>query len=365
MRNRHLVRTRRTPGRAGAGWLLFFTCAQAGCGVLTSGDCAELADCQGASTFAGTVGADAGARAVSDAASGAEVVASGEVRDAAPQATPEASATAGDGMSGVHAGSASSAPDAAAALDAGSSSGASDAVAASDAADSAVVAPPNLCGVPSSTVSSPVLYDGATTAATCPTNIPAPRDGFWFAYNEPNPNDAAAAASALGAMPGCNGPSDCSIHATGSGFTLYAGVGLNLNGGASANTAYDASAYSGIEFWARGVVTGSRAGDAVSGFTPTDQTIFVELVGATGRPMGDEYGAHCVLAADGTSWTHCRVDFAAARRQGLAPPPAGPDAFDRTALYKLQFQFSPFMGTATVRARTVAFDVWIDDVFFY
>jgi hypothetical protein len=217
----------------------------------------------------------------------------------------------------------------------------------------------DMCGLPMTDAASPVIYNGALTAQSCSANLPMPRNGGWYSYNE----DAAVKTTVMASPPGCAGPLSCAMHAVGSGYTVYAGVGFNFNGG-STNTPYDASAYSGIEFWAKGTVTGSRFGYAFDGgaFTQQDQTIYAEVTSSSsGRSAGDEYGAYCVLdSQDAGTWTHCRIDFATATRLGLSTPPVGvPDMFDRKNLWKMQFAFSPASG------QMISFDVWIGDVYFY
>ena len=177
-------------------------------------------------------------------------------------------------------------------------------------------------------------------------------------------------------MPGHPGTGDsettnCAEEAKGSGYSIYAGVGFNIAGSGSLNKPGDVSAYQGLEFWAKGTVTGSRTGFANPGFTQADGTIRVELVGgdctaAIQRDVGDEYGWYATLPSDPNQWTQFTLKFADATRLGLAAPPeGGPDAFDLTHLYKIQFQFSPFMGGGNAPATTVAFDVWFDDISFF
>lgn len=221
---------------------------------------------------------------------------------------------------------------------------------------------PDSCGFPTTMAPNPILYAGAPTGtgASCSTSIVMPRNASWFHYDDMT-GDGGISVLAKAEIGGCGGTSVCAYHARTSGsggFTNYgAGVGFDLFDDAmSAATNYDASAYTGIQYWAKGTIAGTRG----PGFVSAPQTIHLKLVTATDR-RGDDYGAYCPMI-DPQTWTKCTLDFSAAKRDGFSPVPAvGGDTLDLNQLRKVQFEFSRLNDPTA----TVSFDVWIDEVAFY
>jgi hypothetical protein len=204
------------------------------------------------------------------------------------------------------------------------------------------------------------------TGMGCASNIPAPRNGQWFQYHD-NSDNGGLMMSAKPDIGGCGGTSICAFHVkgptTGTGFTGYgAGAGFDLND-STANPPvamnYDAKAagYSGIQYWARGTITGTRG----PGYSVSPQTIHTKIVTATDR-HGDDYGGYCQMI-DPMTWTRCALDFSAATRDGFySTIDPMTDMIDSNQLLKVQFEFS---RNANDAANTVTVDVWIDEVSFY
>ncbi|MDP9001238.1 MAG: hypothetical protein M3O46_14145 [Myxococcota bacterium] len=221
---------------------------------------------------------------------------------------------------------------------------------------------PDSCGFRTTTAPNPVLYAGAPTGTgvSCSTSIPMPRNASWFHYDDMT-GDGGVSVVAKAEIGGCGGTSVCAYHARtfgAGGFTNYgAGIGFDLLDDAmSVATNYDATPYTGIQYWVKGTITGTRGPN----FAAAPQTIHLKLVTATDR-HGDDYGAYCQMI-DPQTWTRCTLDFSAAKRDGFSSVPAvGADTLDIHQLRKIQFEFSRLADPTA----TVSFDVWIDEVAFY
>jgi hypothetical protein len=165
---------------------------------------------------------------------------------------------------------------------------------------------------------------------------------------------------------------DCAFHASGSGFADYgAGMGFDLNDDSGNNAQpYDAHMFTGIRYWVKGTITGTRT----TNYAAQDQTIHLKILAGTpplddGGPSsrhGDDYGTYCPV--DPTNWTLCQVAFVDATRDGFnSEIPKDTDMLDLTQLLKLQFELSRYSTQPEGGAAPppVNFDIWIDDVEFY
>jgi hypothetical protein len=217
--------------------------------------------------------------------------------------------------------------------------------------------------LPTTTAANPLLYDGATLTTNCGSAITGTgRKGYWFGYGDASVmSGTAGAIVTAGVFGGCMGAGDCAFHAAGSGYTDYgAGIGFDLlDDATSTATAYDATAYTGVQLYAKGTITGTRG----MGYTDVPQSLHIKLVTSTDR-MGDDFGGYCTVVA--AAWTKCSLAFAAATRDGFsATPPPATDVFDPKNLLKIQLEFSKFSQAADASAVPVAFDVLVDDVSFF
>lgn len=215
------------------------------------------------------------------------------------------------------------------------------------------------CALPTTTAANPLIYDGATSAPNCGTAIgAAPRAGYWFNYG-----DATSGAQETGAgkFGGCGGMTDCAYHASGCGYGDYgAGMGFDLMDNASqAAQPYDATAYMGLQFYARGTITGTRGPK----YAQADQSLHIKFVTMTNR-SGDDYGGYCMISMD---WTKCSLAFAMATRDGFSTtPPVATDMLDVNQMLKIQLEFSKSSPAADAGVSApVAFDVLVDDVSFF
>ena len=137
------------------------------------------------------------------------------------------------------------------------------------------------------------------------------------------------------------------VHTTGSGYS-FAGVGFDLNNTGAPESAqsqaYNASAYTGISFWAKG--NGNlRVELAQKGFVPTANG------GSCTGSCWNVYGSRDVQGKLTSSWQQFTIMFSSAsmqREDGSKSP-----AFDPAQLMSISFKHE---GST--------FDFWIDDVHF-
>jgi hypothetical protein len=225
---------------------------------------------------------------------------------------------------------------------------------------------------------------GTAQASECPkaSDLPAPsaviddledQDGFiasvgeriggWWTAGDETPgasivplpsNDEVAQPEAIA---GGRCGSKFAMHVTGQGFLDWGallGVSLHhgtLSDGTEGDLPYDASADTGIEFWARiGDTSTDRVRFAVSDINNEPSAGVCTENGGPDKECFDTFGTY--LPNLETSWRHYRIAFSTLtqRKFGLAESSAATNA-----LYTVQFNFDP----ASI------FDLWVDDVAFY
>ncbi len=188
------------------------------------------------------------------------------------------------------------------------------------------------------------------------------RVGYWYSYNDgtgtqtPQVHTEEMPAGFIPeALTPPRGQSTRAMHTSGSGFTMWgAGVGFTLNGPDMGLFAYDASAYTGIVFWAKlgdaGAVTTMKVNlsDKVS-----------EPAGGICDESGEDEAKKCFdhwfyTARLGTEWAPIVIPFEELTRDGTGAEPTA-EAVDVAGLYVIEFRF----------AQGEDFDVYIDDVGFY
>ncbi|AUX45842.1 uncharacterized protein SOCE26_073380 [Sorangium cellulosum] len=181
-----------------------------------------------------------------------------------------------------------------------------------------------------------------------PEGEPAnPRLGFWYTFNdmtggnqEPsNDNDLVVPL----ALP--REGSELAVHTSADdGFTEWgAGVGVLLRDGEY----YDASAYSGITFWAYAEEDSSRA--LVVSFIDRQTDGEGGECGGEMQPLCyDHFHSDIILTP---SWKHYKIPIACLKQEGYGEFPA----LRVTELRSIDFLY----------ARGKAFNIWIDDIAFY
>ena len=179
------------------------------------------------------------------------------------------------------------------------------------------------------------------------------RVGAWYTYN-----DATAAAMQVPKQgdpftmtAGGRDGTGYAANTNGGGFTVWgAGYGFNLkdsgnDAGGSNKSVYDASAYSGITFWAKAGATSDKALRVNVSNKETDPA------GAICAPMdkcNDHYGSPLTLTAE---WAKYTLPFSKMAQSGWGQSVA---KFDVSTLYAVQFQVG----------KNTTFDISIDEVGF-
>ncbi|WP_441292493.1 hypothetical protein ACSRUE_20760 [Sorangium sp. KYC3313] len=180
------------------------------------------------------------------------------------------------------------------------------------------------------------------------------RVGDWYTFNDgsegatqtppPDPAGTGEEPFTMTALEPARSRSTYAARSWGEGFETWgAGFGFDLNSPEGVKASYDASAYTGITFWAKlgpgsgtsVTVTISDPGtDSSGGCTECDQW-------QKALPVTEE-------------WQQFTIPFADLKQGGWGDP-AGTEQIDATKLYAIQFQ----IGIAP------KFDLYIDDLGFY
>jgi len=181
----------------------------------------------------------------------------------------------------------------------------------------------------------------------------AGRIGAWYTYNDATATgmQKPVAMTPFTMESGGRDGKGYAAATSGSGFTVWgAGMGFNLHDpgdgmNGSAKITYDASAYSGIAFWAKagpGSVSSLRVNVSDKNTDPAG------AVCAPADKCNDHFGKDIRLTE---AWTLYTMAFSDLLQLGWGQPSA---SLDVAHLYAVQFQV----------AKGVTFDVWLDDVAF-
>jgi hypothetical protein len=175
----------------------------------------------------------------------------------------------------------------------------------------------------------------------------AGRRGPWHAFNDSNGGDQRPAPG-MPFLPQAGGANNTpyAVHTTGSGYQ-FGGVGFDLNNPTTApesmqSQPYNASAFTGIAFWAKG--NGNlRVEIPQRSFVPTDRG------GACGSNCWNVYGSRAVQGRLTNTWQQFIIPFGALQRDdGSTSPPFNP---------------AELMGVS-FKHEGSNFDFWIDEVQF-
>src|SRR4051794_26849618 len=144
--------------------------------------------------------------------------------------------------------------------------------------------------------------------------------GPWHAFNSSSGGNQKPGISDpfLPEMGGAHG-SMWAVHTSGDGYS-YAGVGLDLNNAdtkeeSSLSMPFDASAWTGLTFWAKGTAK-LRIEFSMKSFVPRDRG------GTCDSNCWDVYGSLDVSSGLGTDWKQYKVPFMGMQREmgGSSPP---------------------------------------------
>jgi hypothetical protein len=170
------------------------------------------------------------------------------------------------------------------------------------------------------------------------------RQGPWHSFNDSNGGNIQPPLGTgfVAASGGANNTA-YAVHTTGSNYQ-FGGVGFDLNNGTTTpesmqSMAYNASAYNGLTFWAKGSGT-LRVEFAMRSFVPTDRG------GSCTSNCWNVYGANTPTLT--STWTQITIPWAGMQREQGGTSPA----FNASELMSISFK-----GPGT-------FDFWIDEVAF-
>ncbi len=173
------------------------------------------------------------------------------------------------------------------------------------------------------------------------------RQGPWHSFNNTTSsgNQQPPIGTAFVANAGGANNTAYAVHSTGSGFQ-FGGVGFDLNNAdptgtpeSSQSQPYNASAFNGVTFWAKGSGT-LRVEFAMRSFVPTDRG------GTCSSNCWNVYGANTPTLTG--NWTQITIPWAGMQREQGGTSPA----FNASELMSVSFK-----GGGT-------FDFWIDEVAF-
>ena len=173
------------------------------------------------------------------------------------------------------------------------------------------------------------------------------RQGPWHSFNDQNGgNQQPPVNGAFTAKAGGANSTSHAVHTTGSGFG-FAGVGFDLNNPtnmpeARESLAYNASAFTGIRFWAKG--NGNlRIELPQKSFVPTDRG------GSCSGTCWNVYGSRAVQGKMTETWQEFTIPFSSLQREDGSMSPA--------------FNPAELMGVS-FKHEGSSFDFWIDEVQF-
>jgi len=166
------------------------------------------------------------------------------------------------------------------------------------------------------------------------------RDGFWSSFNDGTGTQQPASGAPWHPtlIPGGRGSSRYAMHTKGGVFT---GWGVSSVVSLVENGCYDASAYAGVSFYARGP-------GRVKVFVQMSETVPVEHGGSCEHNCFD---SHIKAVELGRRWQRYTVVWHELSQQGFGPPVT----FDPKRLKAIVFGFGP---------EDTPFDYWIDDLSF-
>jgi hypothetical protein len=271
--------------------------------------------------------------------------AGGATTDGAGGSVVGSGGASGSGTGGIAPPIDSGQPDVATGAGGSVASDASDAPSRTDVVDAHIVDSSDVSMIPMC----PLLIDDMETGSGHVQDPQGCRNGYWFTYNDGGGTQTPAMTATfapIATMPARAG-SLYAAHTNGMGFPVYAGVGVSLNNpNNTIRGTYDASAYSGVSFWARG------SGQIAFEIPNKDTDPNGQICATADRGLCNDHFATVPPIALNAAWTFYSIPFSSLRQQGYGYVPPG--GFDRRTIYALEWQVS---GAA-------AFDIWIDDLSF-
>jgi hypothetical protein len=191
-------------------------------------------------------------------------------------------------------------------------------------------------------------------------NVRGRAGAWWTAGDDTVTGTIVPAANTIApaeAIPGGRCDSKFGMRVTGQGFLDWGSLlGVDLvygsrSDGSEGTLPYDASAYTGVEFWARiGDTSSDRVRFAVSDVNNEPYGGVCEEGTEPYKQCFDTFGTY--LNGLGPEWRHYRIAFTSLGQRQFGYPAA---AAATDQLFSVQFNFDP----------SSIFDFWVDDVAFY
>jgi hypothetical protein len=178
------------------------------------------------------------------------------------------------------------------------------------------------------------------------------RIGYWYTYNDGTGTQVPAPTALFkGTAPGSTTSPMFAATTSGPAFTSYgAGMGFDFNNTASKSCPYNASAYTGIKFYAK-ANTGNMAMMALKAMIKIPATTPTTAdSGACAAKCEDHFYLKPAPVLTAT-WTQYTMPFASIAQDGFGTA----TTFDKTKILAMQFQV----------ATNVKFDFSVDDITFY
>jgi hypothetical protein len=192
--------------------------------------------------------------------------------------------------------------------------------------------------------------------------------GAWYVYGDPSapPATVTPAFSSVtpfvSSTPG-NGGAGYAAHINGSGYAIYGlGLGVNINSSGTTIKPYNASAYSGITFWAMGTSTAAEGTNMVRVAIPTSSSS-TPANGGTCVAVAPGYcDGHWgkVIALNPTTWTQVTIKWSELTKDVNAIA----TAFDPATVIGVHWQAGGSAATTTTAAVAAGMNMWIDDLAF-
>ena len=179
------------------------------------------------------------------------------------------------------------------------------------------------------------------------------RLGGWYTFNDETGGTQEPPGTGFVPSSGGAGGSAFAAVTTGEGFTEWgAGMGFDLNnpsavGGTGARGPYDASAYRGIAFSARGNVP-VRLGFETTGVTPVDRGGTCVPGTEEGQECEDVHGANLSLDEE---WQEFEIPFSQLRQGGWGQP--------------VELALTDVIAVMFLVEPDVEFEIAVDDIRFY
>lgn len=190
------------------------------------------------------------------------------------------------------------------------------------------------------------LEDGDNVITTAGSRI-----GYWYTFNDgtavQDPDPKVLFKPKAG---GSTASPKFAATTSGPIFTKYgAGMGFDFNNTSSKSCPYDASAYSGITFWAKGN-TGNMAGMMLKAMIkiPATTPVSADSGACPSTSMCEDH--FNIKAALTTTWTKFSMPFATIKQDNFGAPAT----FDKAHILAVQFQVP----------QNVKFDFSVDDIAF-